>query len=94
MDCDPTMQVGTDLASHLLPFPVSFTLLQGENTFTVLTIQQTACMMNASHLTCLGEAWKSEPAAGEDSHCQYSHVTRNDVFISLKKGTFNSLMER
>lgn len=94
MDCDPTLQVGTDLASHLLPFPISVNLLRGENTFTVLMIQQTACMMNASHLNCLGEARKSEPAAGEDFYCQYSHVKGKGVFISLKKGTFNSPMEK
>lgn len=30
----------------------------------------------------------------EEIYRQCSHVTRNDVFISLKKGTFNSLLQR
>lgn len=52
-DCDPTMQVGTDLASHLSAILVSFLLLQGGKTFTAARSLQTASMTDASYLTSL-----------------------------------------
>lgn len=58
-DYDPTMQVGTDLASHLSALPmVSFLLLQGGETFTTASNLQAASMMDASHLTSLEEMWE------------------------------------
>lgn len=39
-------------------------------------------MMNAAHL---GEALNSDPTAGEDLHCRYSHVTGNGVSLPSRE---------